>query len=454
MNIKPEIFKAYDIRGKVPKELNVDAARKIGNAIAVFLSRKYKKQKLTLFVGSDVRVSSPLLKKALIEGVTSQGSAVVDIGIVTTPLFYFALSNSRNDGGVMVTASHNPPEYNGFKVLGKGLEPVSGESGLFAIKKLAAQKIQSSPKVIGAIREERGWTERYISCLAKKAKIGKARVVIDAAGGSAALILPKLLSRFPNLIYKPLFFTPDGTFSLHNPNPTLAEAQDFAKEELASGSFDFGVIFDGDGDRILFLDEFGKEVRGDFITALLAGWFLKKHRGDAVVLNVTASKAAEEYIMAAGGKSIRSKMGYVHISPLMRQKRAIVGGETSHHFYFRDFAYKESSMYALLKMLEIVSRTPKKLSHIVRPLQKYHTAPETNFSVKNKKSAIASVLKKFARGGKVSRLDGITVDFPDWWFNLRPSNTEPLVRLTIEANTKELFDEKQKEISDFINGLA
>lgn len=450
MNIKPEIFKAYDIRGKVPKELNADTARRIGNAAAVFLSRKYKKQKLTLFVGSDVRVSSPLLKRALIDGITAQGSVVVDIGVVTTPLFYFALSNSKNDGGIMVTASHNPPEYNGFKICGRNCEHISGATGIQTIKKLAIRKKPHSTDAIGEIRIDSSWAYKYISYLTKKAKIKKARVVIDAAGGSAALILSKLLSSFPGLIYKPLFFTPDGTFSAHNPNPLLPESQEFVKEQLSSNSFDFGVVFDGDGDRIVFFDEFGNEIRGDFIVALLAGEFLKKHPRSYAAINVTASKSVEEHIIASGGKPLRTKMGYVHISPAMRRMRAIVGGETSDHFYFRDFGYHESSMYALLKVLEIISKTPKKLSHLVKPLQKYTTAPETNFHVRSKTGAIKAVLKKFAQGGKISHLDGITVEFSDWWFNLRPSNTEPLVRLTVEANTKELFEEKHKELSGFI----
>lgn len=485
MIINPAIFKAYDVRGRVPKELNVDTARKIGNAITAFLSKKYKKRNLTLYIGSDVRTSSPALKKALIEGITLHGSTAVDIGTVTTPLFYFALAHSKNDGGVMVTASHNPPDYNGFKIRGRNSDPISEATGLKTIQKIASKKdiypvpsrmprglakrmnesINPTHKdqhpvgrygicranKIGEIRSESGWAEKYISFLVRRAKIDRARVVIDAASGSATLILPKLLSHFPNLLYKPLFFTPDGTFSIHNPNPLLKESQGFIKENLSSGGFGFGVLFDGDGDRIVFFDEFGNEIRGDFIVALLAEEFLKRHPKNYVAVNVTASKAVEEHIIASGGKPLRTKMGYVYISPAMKKVRAIVGGETSDHFYFRDFDYSESSMYALLKMLEIVSKTPKKLSHLVKPLQKYTTAPEANFSVKNKTKVINAVLKKFGQGGKISRLDGITIEFSNWWFNLRPSNTEPLVRLTIEAKTKELFDEKLKMLSGFID---
>ncbi len=454
MTINPKIFKAYDIRGKVPKELNVDSARRIGNATAVFLAKKYKRRKLTLLVGSDVRTSSPVLKKALIEGIVIQGSSVVDVGVVTTPLFYFALAHSKNDGGVMVTASHNPPEYNGFKIRGKGTEPIGGSSGLKTIQKLASRNKMGEGRAPGRVSIKTDINEEYIATLVRGAKTGKARIVIDAAGGSAALILPKLLSHFPGVLYKPLFFTPDGSFSVHNPNPTMPKAQEFIKDELSSCSFDFGVVFDGDGDRIVFFDEFGNEVRGDFIVALLAGEFLKDRPRSSVVVNVTASKAVLEYITAAGGKPIRSKMGYVNISPAMRKARAIVGGETSHHFYFRDFGYNESSMYALLKMLAIVSRTPKKLSHLIRPLQKYITAPEANFDVRDKEKVIQAALKRFGKGGEISRLDGITVDFPDWWFNLRPSNTEPLVRLTVEAKTRQLFDAKQKELSEFIRSIS
>ncbi|MDO8560628.1 MAG: phosphomannomutase/phosphoglucomutase [bacterium] len=450
MSINPDIFKAYDIRGVVPKQLDTEGAKKIGNAIVVFLARKYKKQALTIVVGADVRASSPMIKKALIEGITLHGSSVIDIGTVTTPLFYFLLQEHASDGGVMVTASHNPPEYNGFKIRGRNTVAIAENSGLKTIQKLTGKKELIRGKKLGSISEKKNGADKYIAYLLKKVKLGKARVVVDASGGAATLILPKLLSHFPGVLYKPLFFKPDGSFSHHDPNPVKPESQEFIKEELASGSFDFGVVFDGDGDRIVFFDEFGREVRGDFIVALLAGELLKEHPKSFVVMNATASKAVEEYITSLGGKFVRTKQGYVYISSVMREKRAILGGETSHHFYFRDFGCNESSMYALLKMLEIMARTPKKLSHLVGPLQKYVTAPETNFEVGDKARVIRAVLKYFKKDGKVSRLDGITINFPDWWFIIRPSNTEPLIRLTVEAKTQELFDEKLKELSEFI----
>lgn len=454
MFINPSIFKAYDIRGRVPKELNADTARRIGNATAIFLSRKYKQRAVTIFVGSDVRTSSPLLKKALIEGITFQGSSVIDAGEVTTPLFYFLLERFPVDGGIMITASHNPPEYNGFKIRGRLTEAISEESGLRVIRKIAAKKKLARGKTLGNITEKPGLFGQYISYLVKKVNIGKARIVVDAAGGATTLILPELLSNFPGVLYRPLFFQPDGSFKVHDPNPLKAEAQEFIKEELRSGSFDFGVVFDGDGDRIVFFDEFGNEIRGDFITALLAVEFLKKYPRSWVVVNVTASKAVEEHIIASGGKVMRMKFGYTNITKAMRGKKAIIGGETSHHFYFREFGCNESGVYALLKMLEIISRTPKKLSHLVHPLQKYATAPEVNFAVRSKTEVIRSVLKRFGKGGKISRLDGITVEFSDWWFNLRSSNTEPLVRLTVEAQTRELFDRKQMELSEFIRSVS
>lgn len=453
MAINPKIFKAYDIRGKVPKELNVDSARRIGNAVARFLSKKYKRRKLTLLVGSDVRTSSPVLKKALIEGIVTQGSSVVDVGVVTTPLFYFALGHSKNDGGVMVTASHNPSEYNGFKIRGHKLETVSEDSGLRTIQKLSGERSLVEGRTLGDISEGKGWLDRYVSHLAGKVKIGKARIVVDAGGGSTALVLPKLLSHFPGVLYKPLFFTPDGSFSVHDPNPLKPESQDFIKEELKEGSFDFGVLFDGDGDRAVFFDEFGNEVRADFILALLAGELLKKHKHAWIVLELTSSQAVEEHIRSLGGKVVRAKVGFVNMTKMMQKKKAIVGGEISGHFFFRDFGYSESSMYAFLNALEIVSKTPKKLSHLVRPLQKYFSGYQLNFEVRDKAKVIRAVVKRYGKEGKISRLDGVTIKTPEWWFNVRQSNTEPLVRLTMEAKTKDIFDAKQKELSDFIRSI-
>lgn len=453
MGIVQEIFKAYDIRGKYPRELNEETARHIGNAVAVFLSQKYKRKALTLLVASDFRLSSPSLKRALIEGITMQGSAVIDIGEASTPLFYFALNHSKNDGGVMVTASHNPPEYNGFKVRGRLNAPIAEATGLTVIHRIAARNRLALGKTLGKIVEKRIFADPYIAKCVKGLTIGRARVVVDAAGGAAAVVLPKALSRFSNVMYKPLFFTPDGSFKDHDANPLKPEAQKYVKDALAAGGFDFGALFDGDGDRIVFFDEAGNEIRGDFMTAIFAEEFLRKHPKRWIVADTNTSWAVMEYIAARGGKVVRAKRGYVNIMPVMQKKDAVVGGEISDHFYFRDFSYCESGVYALLKILEIVSRGPKKLSHYVRPLQKYFGSPEINFEVKDKRKALHAVERRFSPGGNVFRNDGITVEFPRWWFNLRPSNTEPLVRLTLEAKTKPLFEEKQKELFEFIKGI-
>ena len=456
MRINPNIFKAYDIRGKFPKELDIEGAKKIGNAVAAFLARKYKKRVLTLIVGADVRTSSPVLKKALIDGITLQGSSVIDIGTVTTPLFYFLLQEYGPDGGVMVTASHNPPEYNGFKIRGRNTEAIAEDSGLRSIQKLAGKKELVRGKGLGNISEEKGGAEQYVAYLLKKVKLGASRVVVDAAGGSTTLVLPKLLSYFPGIQYRPLFFEPDGSFSRHSPNPLEPESQEYIKEDLKNGSFDFGVIFDGDGDRAVFFDEFGNYVRGDLITALLAEKLLEKRPGSRVVLEFTASKTVEEYITERGGKVERAKVGFANITRAMKKKKALLGGEGSGHFYFKDFGYNESSMYAFLKMLEIVSGTPKKLSHLVAPLNKYPyiSGQQLFFEVENRVKVMRVLEKRYGKEGKVSKLDGISVEFRDWWFNARPSNTEPLVRLTLEAKTQELFDEKKKELSDFIRSSS
>lgn len=451
MALEPHIFKAYDIRGKFPKELDADGARKIGNAVAVFLSRKYKKKSLRLLVGGDVRISTPVLKKALIEGIVIAGCDVVDTGTVTTPLFYFLLNNGNYDGGVMITASHNPSEYNGFKIRGRRASVVAEDSGLTRIAGLAAKKNIIKGMRFGHVAVDISGVDRYITFLKKKVKIVKARVVIDAAGGATTAVLPKLLHQFSGVIYKPLFFTPD-TAERHDPNPLKEEAQDFIREELKNGNFDFGVLFDGDGDRVVFFDEFGNDVLGDITLAILAEGFIRKKAKSTVVVEHTARRAVKDRIRELGGTVALSKVGAVHVCRVMAETKAVLGGEPSGHFYFQDYGGNESGMYAFLKILEMISQTPRKLSHLIRPLRRsfYVSGQKLTFTVRNKKELLQKVVETYKAAGSISRFDGITVEADDWWFNLRPSNTEPLVRLTLEADTKELFETKKEELAAFI----
>jgi phosphomannomutase len=449
MKINPSIFKAYDIRGKYPNEVNEEAATRIGNATVVYLSKLLKKKRLKIIVCRDVRLSSSSLKNALLEGITSAGGEVLDAGIGTTPYFYFLLQRLKPDGGIMVTASHNPAEYNGFKIRGRGGKEISIGSGLEKIKEIALRgKIvrTASPEVITF----QNYVDEYIEFLRRGTRIGSLDAVIDAAGGSTAFFLPKLLTLFDKFIYLPLFFEPDGSFEKHPPNPLLPEAQRFVKNELSKGKFHFGAVFDGDGDRVLFFDEKGNAIRSEYIVALLAANVLKNYPGSAFVFPVNASKNAREYIAELGGKIKISRVGQTFMSEAMKKWRASMGCELSGHFYFRDFFYKDSALMTWLRLAEFLSQTHRPLSQLVKPLEeRYISSGEINFQVQNRKAALKRI-KYFYRGAKISFLDGITVEYPEWWCNVRPSNTEPLVRLVMEAKTRDIFDAKKKELETII----
>jgi len=451
MQIDPNIFKAYDIRGKFPEEINLEVAEKIGYATAKFLSPKQKRNKMPLLICRDVRSSSPVLKEALIRGILAQGSDVVDIGIGTTPFFYFLTHTENVDGGIMVTASHNSAEYNGFKIRNKDGKAVSLESGLKEIRKTIAKKnrtLNTRPGVLLLAKEN--YKGRYLKFISRNISVpAKISVVVDAGGGSTAFFLPDLLSRFPNITYKPMFFEPDGTFSHHLPNPLLEEAQKYVRAELKSGKFRFGAIFDSDGDRVAFLDEKGKLIRQDFILALFAQDEIKSKKGGTFVLTVNTSKRVRESIEELGGKVKLSPVGYINVEKLMRINNASLGVELSGKLYFRDFFFDESGLLAFIRLTQIIASNSRPLSQLIEPLEHYTTSPEINFEMKNE-TTIMSRVKKYYQKAKISAKDGLTVEFPDWWFNIRPSNTEPVMRLVLEAKTQELFDEKMRELKSLL----
>ena len=450
MRINPHIFKAYDIRGKYPSEINEEAAERIGRATALYLNRKYRTQKIKILVCRDLRISSEPLKAALAKGIISAGCDMIDGGIGTTPFFYFLMHKIKPDGGIMITASHNPKEYNGFKLRGRGDVPILGGTGLEKIVALTRRTHVKSTAPKGSVLPCRNYRDDYVKFLCRGITIpNRLRVVVDAAGGATSLFLPKLLSRFSNLIYKPLFFEPDGSFKRHPPNPFLPDAQIYAKKTLESGGFNFGVIFDGDGDRIVFLDEKGDFVHPDYIAALLAEEELKTRPGSWFVFTANTSKNAWEYIQERGGKVRISRVGYVFMQGAMKKTSALIGSEISGHYCFKEFFNDDSALLAFLRLADFLSHTKLPLSQLIKTMERYVTSEEINFSVQDK-GAVLKRIQDFYQDGKISRLDGISVDFPDWWFNLRPSNTEPYIRLVMEARTQELYDEKMKELERII----
>ena len=451
MKIKDNIFRAYDIRGLYPSEVNIEFAKRLGRAVIYFFSKKYKSRgkNLNLVVGSDTRATSPVLKRALIESLISCGANIIDIGEVTTPLFYYSVKKAKSSGGIMVTASHNPPSYNGFKINGPNLEIIAGKD-FVRIKKIMRLKTKIRSTRFGQISPA-DFKKDYIAFLVKQSKISKKiNAVIDACGGTTALLLPEVLSKMP-IKYKPLYFEIDRMFKKHSPNPLLAESKKPIQDEAKRGGYQLGAVFDGDGDRVFFVDEKGNLVYGHQIIALLTKELLKKRARPTVAYDLTLSRALGEFI-ALHGRGIKTKVGRSFLGKALSEG-AVLGGESSGHFYFDEFFKRDSGILAFLKIAKIISAAKMPFSRLVAPFQKYFQSEEINFKVKNKEQTMKFVeeaLKNSRPRPKISRLDGLGIAFEDLWFNLRPSNTEPVLRLNLEAKTGWLVKEKTKLLRKII----
>lgn len=439
MSIDPSIFKAYDIRGTIPGELSADDAYKIGAALAQYL------QPVSIAVGRDMRLSSNELFDHLARGINDHGVDVIDLGLISTDALYFAVGKFGYDGGVMITASHNPKEYNGFKICRKHAVPLSGQEGLSQILKAiqdgSYEKKASTKGMI--IRREIG--DEYAQCCLSFINIANVRpykVVIDAGNGMAGQTLPAVLKHLP-IDVTPLYFELDGTFPNHPASPIELENLVDLQTKMAEVRADFGVAFDGDADRMFLLDRNGRQLGGDITTALVAKSLLRKHRGETVLYNLICSRAVPELIEREGGTAVRTRVGHALIKPLMKKHNAIFGGEHSGHFYFRDFWFADSGMIAFLVCLELISVENRPLHELVAEIDPYVRSGEINSRVNSIPGKIAEVKAAYS-DGEQDEIDGLTVQYKDFWFNLRPSNTEPLLRLNIEANTTQML-EKQKE---------
>ena len=445
--LDPKVFKAYDIRGIHPTELDEDGAYAIGRAyVEQFEPRQ-------IAVGRDMRVTSPSMAASLIRGATDAGADVLDLGLVGTEMVYFAVGELELDGGVAVTASHNPKEYTGMKIVRRGALPVGGDSGLPDIRD-RAMALGDTPggQTPGQVQEYDVWpayVERVLSFVDVSA-IRPLRVVIDAANGMAGAMLPPVLERLPIEAIR-YFFEPDGTFPNHEPNPLLPENREFIVERTTAEGADFGVAFDGDADRCFFVDDEGEFVPGDFVTALLAQSVLEKSPGGKIIYDLRASWAVPETVEDAGGTPLVNRVGHAFIKHRMREEGALFGGEVSGHYYFRDFSQADSGVVPFLLMLELVSRRGERLSEILRPYRdRYFITGELNTPVPDVADKLQEIEERFAEQGEVSHLDGISVDADEWHFNVRPSNTEPLLRLNLEARSEELMEQKRDEVLDVI----
>ena len=445
--LDPKVFKAYDVRGIHPTELDEDGAYAIGRAyVEQFEPRR-------IAVGRDMRVSAPSMAASLIRGATQAGADVLDLGLVGTEMVYFAVGDLELDGGVAVTASHNPKEYTGMKIVREGALPVGGDSGLLDIRDRALA-LGDAPEgqSLGKVQEHDVWpayVDRVLSFVDVSA-IRTLRVVIDAANGMAGVMLPPVLERLPIEAIR-CYFEPDGTFPNHEPNPLLPENREFIIERTKAEGADFGVAFDGDADRCFFVDDEGEFVPGDFVTALLAESVLDKSPGGKIIYDLRASWAVPETVEEAGGTPLVNRVGHAYIKHRMREEKAVFGGEVSGHYYFREFSQADSGVVPFLLMLELVSRRGQKLSEILRPYRdRYFITGELNTPVPDVALKLQELQERFESQGEVSHLDGISVDSDDWHFNVRPSNTEPLLRLNLEARSKELMEQKRDEVLDVI----
>ena len=445
--LDPKVFKAYDVRGIYPTELDEEGAYAIGRAFV----EQFEPRRIA--VGRDMRVSSPSMAAALIRGATEGGADVLDLGLVGTEMVYFAVGELELDGGVAVTASHNPKEYTGMKIVRRGALPVGGDSGLLDIRD-KAMALGDTPggQSLGQVHEHDVWpayVERVLSFVDMSA-IKPLRVVIDAANGMAGVMLPPVLERLPIEAIRH-YFEPDGTFPNHEPNPLLPENREFIVKKTTTEGADFGVAFDGDADRCFFVDDEGEFVPGDFVTALLAESVLEKSPGGKIIYDVRASWAVPETIEGAGGTPLINRVGHAFIKHRMREEGAVFGGEVSGHYYFREFSQADSGVVPFLLMLELISRRGEKLSQILRPYRdRYFITGELNTPVPDVELKLEELEDRFGPQGEVSHLDGISVNAGEWHFNVRPSNTEPLLRLNLEARSEELMEQKRDEVLDVI----
>jgi phosphomannomutase len=447
--LDPKVFKAYDARGIYPTELDEDGAYRIGRAFA----EQFEPRKIA--VGHDMRVSSPAMAEALIRGAAEAGTDVLDLGMVGTEMVYFAVGELDLDGGAAVTASHNPKEYTGMKIVRRGALPVGGESGLLEIRDRAVSLSSDMSQGLtpGHVHQHDIWqqyVDRVLSFVDVEA-IRPLKIVIDAANGMAGAMLPPVLERLPQIDTVRCFFEPDGTFPNHEPNPLLPENREFIVAKTLEEHADFGVAFDGDADRCFFVDDAGEFVAGDFATALFAEAVLEKEPGAKIIYDVRASWAVPETIERAGGVPLINRVGHAFIKHRMREEDAAFGGEVSGHYYFRDFSQADSGVIPFLLMLELVSKKGQQLSEILRPFrERYFITGELNTPVADVALKLQELKELFGPQGRVSHLDGVSVDADDWHMNVRPSNTEPLLRLNLEARSPELMESKRDEVLDVI----
>ena len=437
--IDPGIFKAYDIRGIYQEQIDEEVSYRIGRAFVTFLDEQ------ELVTGRDTRLSSPDLSRAFIAGATDQGADVADIGLCSTDMLYFA-SGVLDRPGAMFTASHNPKEYNGLKLCRRRAGPISTDTGIKEIRELVLGGEFPDPARKGAV-EEMDMLPRYVEHVLgfiDASALRPLKVVADAGNGMGGLVLPALFEQLPCELV-PHCFELDGSFPHHQPDPINPENIRLLSQWVLEAGGDLGMAFDGDADRVFLVDDKGEAVSGSLTTAIVAKRILQTHPGENIIYNCINSWVVPETIREYGGTPIRERVGHSFIKQTMAESGAVFGGEHSGHYYFRDNYRADSGVIAAMFILEIVSLEGRPLSDILKPFKKYHASGEINSRVEDIPAKLEEIATIYAKG-KEDRIDGITVEFDDWWFNVRPSNTEPLIRLNLEARTRELMEAKRDEV--------
>lgn len=433
------IFKAYDIRGTYPNQIDASTAYKIGASMVRFLSAK------RLVVGRDMRTMAPEIQDAVIQGMLEQGCDVVDIGLASTPMVYYAIGKIPCDGGLAVTASHNPKEYIGFKLCKKEARPLSGDTGIKDIEKMVAAGDFPKAARFGK-RDSVDVKPDWIAHIANFAKgIQPMTIVVDYANGMGANESPAIFGRIPGLKVVPLYEKLDGTFPNHEANPLKESNLDDLRAAVKKHKAPLGLAFDGDADRCAFVDEEGRTVHADLITVILARGMLQRHPGKGIIYDLRSSKVLPEEVRKLGGRPVRERVGHSFMKETMRRTDCIGGGELSGHFYFAENFYTDCGVLAAVLVMNQLSQEKKTLKQAADPLRKYFGTGEINFKVADKEALMKKVEAKY-KDGAIDFLDGISVTYPTWWVNVRPSNTEPYLRMCLEADTAALMEQKRDEL--------
>jgi phosphomannomutase len=448
--INPNIFKAYDVRGLYPKEIDEGAARLIGRGFVAYLGAK------RIAVSRDMRLSSPSLAAAFIDGARQQGADVVDYGMMATDMLYFAVARDKHDGGAQITASHNPKQYNGIKLVREEAFPLSGDAGISDIRDMIARDALPAPASSQGSLSHADVVNDYVKHVLSFVDVSVLKpfnVVLDAGSGMGGMVAPKLFAHVPTRKLTTLCFEVDGTFPNHESNPLIEENRRDIIEAVLREKADVGIAWDGDADRCFFIDGSGGFVPGDFVTALLAEAFLIRSPGAKIIYDLRASYAVKDTAAKYGSEALMNRVGHAFIKRRMRQENAIFGGEVTGHYYFRDNFYADNGFIPALMMLELMSRKGQTLHQLLEPLRKkYFISGEINTKVSDLQKAQQKIegLSAKYHAGRVYMMDGFSAEFPDWHFNVRGSNTEPMLRLNLEAVTPELMAQKRDEVLAYI----